>query len=167
MWRRPRGSTPTRPIGRAVLWLVLVAGFAGAAYWVFAPRNPLRVQLLDVTGYADAQSGWMPFRVTVGLTNTGRDLVTVRRIHAEPDFDDFNEAYNVGTYEIIPAIIVEPGGRVSYQAAVTLLNATQLSWSRHPLVLRIRVEQNDSERVYEFPAEFDHAEQPEQRAFRY
>jgi hypothetical protein len=143
------------------------AGLVGAGYWIFAPRNPLRVRLLDVSGYADARGGWMPFRVTVGLTNTGRDLVTIRRIHAEPDFDEFNEAFNVGTYELTPAIIVEPGGSVSYQAAVTLLNATQLSWSRHPMVLRIRIEQNDDEVVYEFPAEFDHREQPGQRALRY
>jgi hypothetical protein len=144
-----------------------VAVIAVAGYWWLRPGNPLRVEVLDVAGYSTVQGGWMPFRVTVGVTNTGRDLVTIRRLHVEPDFSGFNEAYNVGTYEIVPALVVEPGSSISYQASTTLLNATQLSWGTHELVLRLRVEQNEREVVYEFPAEFDHAQDPERRAIRY
>lgn len=157
-------KSPRKTTALAVL---AVVGLAVAAAWYAAGGNPLSVQLLDVSGYEDVRNSWIPFRVTVGLTNTGRDLVTIRRIHVEPDFDDFNEAYNVGTYELIPALTIEPGASASYQAATTLLNATQLSWSRHPMVLRVRVEQNGADVVYEFPAEFDHAERPERRAIRY
>jgi hypothetical protein len=142
---------------------------AGAiAYFLWPGARTLRVQVLDVAGYTDQMpAGWMAIRATLGLTNQGRDLVTLRRIHVEPDFADFNEAYNVGTLELNPPLVVEPGSSLSYQASATLLNATQLQPGTHPLVLRVRIEQDDDEVAYEFPAEFDQALQPEQRALRY
>ena len=140
---------------------------AGLGWWLFAPRDPLQVQVLDVGGYTEDMKTWMGFRVTLGLTNTGRDLVTIRRIHVEPDFADFNEAYGVGTYELTPPIVVNPGSSVSYQAATTLLNATQLRWQTHPLTLRVRIEQNGRDAVYTFPAEFDNTQEPSRRALRY
>lgn len=153
---------------RAIWLLAIAAALVGTAWWWWAAeRSPLRVQVLDVSGYNEDQKAWMGFRVTVGLTNTGRDLVTIRRIHVEPDFDGFNEAYNVGTYELAPAIVVEPGSSVSYQAATTLLNAAQLPWARHTLRLRVRIEQDGADVEYEFPAEFDNAEQPGRRALRF
>jgi hypothetical protein len=165
MGTRPASSR--RRAVTAVVWAVCIAaviGVVGRA--VLAPRDTLRVQVLDVAGYTDDVRVWMPFRVNVGLTNTGRDLITIRRVHVEPDFEGFNEAYNVGTYELDPPLVVEPGSSLTYQAAVTLLNALQLQPGRHPMVLRVRIEQNGDEVAYEFPAEFDQAQQPLERALR-
>ena len=147
--------------------MCILAALGALAYAIFAPRDPLRVQVLDVSGFTDDVKVWMPIRVNLGLTNTGRDLITIRRVHVEPDFDGFNEAYNVGTYELDPPLLVEPGNSLTYQAAVTLLNATQLQEGTHPMVLRVRIEQNGEEVTYEFPAEFDHSQDPARRAVRY
>ena len=137
------------------------------AYAILAPQDPLRVEVLDVSGYTDDVKAWMPFRVNLGLTNTGREPITIGRLHVEPDFDGFNEAYNVGTYELHPPLVIEPGTSLTYQAAVTLLNAIQLQQGPHAMMLRVRIEQNGEEETYEFPAEFDHSQQPAQRALRY
>jgi hypothetical protein len=153
---------------KAAFWAVAVlAMLVTLAYIILVPPDSLRVQVLDVSGYTDNVNVWMPLRVNLGLTNTGRDLVRIRRIHVEPDFDDFNEAYNVGTYELDPPLVVEPGNSLTYQAAVTLLNATQLQPGRHPMVLRVRIEQNGDEVAYQFPAEFDQSLEPSRRALRY
>jgi hypothetical protein len=153
---------------KALIWTVGALVAAGAlGYAIFAPQDALRVTVLDVSGYTDDVTIWMPFRVNLGLTNMGRDLITIRRVHVEPDFDGFNEAYNVGTYELNPPLVVEPGSSLTYQAAVTLLNAIQLQQGTHPMVLRVRIEQNGEEMIYEFPAEFDQSQQPHQRALRY
>jgi hypothetical protein len=153
---------------KAVIWTVCALAAAGTlAYAIFSPRNPLRVEVLDVSGYTDDVKVWMPFRLNLGLTNIGRDLVTIRRVHVEPDFEGFNEAYNVGTYELDPPLVVEPGSSLTYQAAVTLLNAVQLQAGPHAMVLRVRVDQNGEEVTYEFPAEFQQSQQPQQRALRY
>jgi hypothetical protein len=161
--RRFFGKTPT-----AVIWTVCASALlAAAAYALFAPRDALHVEVLDVSGYTDDVRVWMPFRVNLGLTNTGRDLIRIRRVHVEPDFDGFNEAYNVGTYELDPPLVVQPGTSLTYQAAVTLLNATQLQEGAHPLVLRVRIDRDGDEVAYEFPAEFDHSQDASRRALRY
>jgi len=161
--RRLLDKTP-----KALIWTVCALAAVGVlAYAMLAPQDALRVQVLDVSGYTDDVKVWMPFRVNLGLTNLGRDLITIRRVHVEPDFDDFNEAYNVGTYELDPPLVVEPGNSLTYQAAVTLLNALQLQPGTHPMVLRVRIEQNGEDVTYEFPAELDQSQQPEQRALRY
>ena len=153
---------------KTAIWTVCaVAVVSALGYAIFAPENALRVQVLDVSGYSDDVKIWMPIRVNLGLTNTGRDLISIRRVHVEPDFDGFNEAYNPGTYELDPPLAVEPGSSLTYQAAVTLLNALQLQEGTHPMILRVRIEQNGSEATYEFPAEFDHSPDPSRRALRY
>jgi hypothetical protein len=153
---------------KALIWTVCGLAAAGAlGYALFAPQEALRVDVLDVSGYTDDVKIWMPFRINLGLTNRGRDLITITRVHVEPDFDGFNEAYNVGTYELHPPLVVEPGSSLTYQAAVTLLNAIQLQRGTHPLVLRVRIEQNGDEVAYEFPAEFDQSQEPGRRAIRY
>jgi hypothetical protein len=152
---------------RKTLIVLLLAAGGGLIWWGLSVGDALRVQVLDVGGYTEDMKTWMGFRVTVGLTNTGRDLLTIRRIHVEPDFDDFNEAYSVGTYELTPPLVVNPGSSVSYQATTTLLNATQLQWQTHPLTLRVRVEQNGREVEYAFAAEFDNTQDPARRAVRY
>ncbi len=151
-----------------MIWTVCAGALLVAAgYALFAPRDALRVEVLDVSGYTDDVRVWMPFRVNLGLTNTGRDLIRIRRVHVEPDFDGFNEAYNVGTYELDPPLVVKPGTSLTYQAAVTLLNAAQLQEGAHPLVLRVRIERDGEEVAYEFPAEFDHSREASRRALRY
>ncbi len=153
---------------KAAIWTGLTLALLGVAgYALFTTGNPLRVQLLDVSGYTDRLPVWMAFRVNLGLTNSGRDLITIRRIHVEPDFDDFNEAYNVGIVELNPPLIVTPGSSLSYQAQTTLLNATQLQPGSHPLTLRVRIEQDGVDVTYEFPARFDHAQDPSRRALRF
>lgn len=148
----------------AALLVALVLGTIGFA--ILATRTPVRVAILDVSGYADAVTTWMPFRVTLGLTNTGRDLLTIRRIHVEPDFEGFTEAFGVQTYELNPALLLEPGGSLSYQTSVTVLNAGRLAEGPHALALRVRIEQdNGEEAVTAFPAHFTHARQPAQRRF--
>ena len=153
---------------RASSWTAgLLAALAIALYTLMPAADPLRVQLLDVAGYSDDVQAWMPFRVNVGLSNQGRDLLTISRVHVEPDFDGFNEAYNVGTYELNPPLRLEPGSSLTYQAAVTLLNATQLQPGTHRMVLRVRIDRNGREATYEFPAEFEHAANPGARSLRY
>ena len=83
---------------RKTFAVVVLAGAAAGAWTWLAAADRLRVQVLDVSGYTEDLKNWMSFRVTVGITNDGRDLVTVRRIHVEPDFADFNEAYSVGVF---------------------------------------------------------------------
>jgi hypothetical protein len=153
---------------KGAVWTAAIIAAAGiAGYTLFTTGNPLRVQLLDVSGYTDRVPVWMTFRVNIGLTNGGRDLITIRRVHVEPDFDDFNEAYNVGVVELNPPLVVTPGSSLSYQAQATLLNATQLQPGTRALTLRVRIEQNGEEVLYEFPAQFDHDLDPARRALRF
>jgi hypothetical protein len=153
---------------KAVGWTAALLAVVGAAAYALIPSSgPLRVQLLDVSGFTDDVKVWMPFRFNVGLTNQGRELLTITRVHVEPDFDDFNEAYNVGAYEVSPPLRIEPGSSATYQAATTLLNATQLDPGSRHLILRVRVEANGEETTYEFPAEFDHVLEPKARTLRY
>lgn len=153
---------------RTVVAVIVVLTAAAGIVFRLALREPLRVEMLDVSGYTDDVKIWMPFRVTLGLTNTGRELLTLRRIHVEPDFEGFNEAFNVQTYELNPALLLEPGSSLSYQAGVTLLNATQLADGRHALVLRVRIEEDNGEETsFDFPARFEHSPQPERRTLQF
>jgi len=160
---------PDNMTRRRALWLaagLLVAGVL--AYAALRETNPLRVQLLDVTGYRDPMPVWMVLRVNLGLSNTGRDLLSIRSVRVEPDFAGFNEAFNIETLELHPPLVVEPGHSATYQAATTLLNANQLPEGRRDLLLRVRITRQDGiEQVYEFPADFDHAREPARRAIRF
>ena len=139
---------------KAAIWTgVGLIAAAATAYALFSPRDPLQVQVLDVSGYNDDVKIWMPFRVTLGLSNRGRDPLVIRRLHVEPDFDEFNEAYNVNTHDLTPPLRIEPGSRVSYQVIITLLNATQLQPGTRKLVLRARIETEGGVQTREFPAE--------------
>ncbi len=153
---------------KAVTWTAaILAALAVVGYTVLPAADPLRVQLLDVSGFTDEVKVWMVFRVNVGLSNEGRDLLSISRVHVEPDFDGFNEAYNVGTYELNPPLRIEPGSSLTYQAAVTLLNASQLDVGLHRMMLRVRIDGSGRERTYDFPAEFQHSHEPKARALRY
>ena len=138
---------------KALIWTVCALVAAGVvAYAILAPQNPLRVEVLDVSGYTDDVKVWMPFRLNLGLTNTGRDLITIRRVHVEPDFEGFNEAYNVGTYELDPPLVVEPGS--------SDLPGRRDAAQRHQLHPDARdgcacVSTKTTKVTYEFPAEFD------------
>lgn len=154
-----------RWVRQRVLWAAGGAGLAIGLFLLANRQEALRVDLLDVGGYADSASGWMPLRVTLGLTNGGRDLVTVRRIVVEPDFEGFNEAFNTGATELVPALLIEPGGQASYQTRGALLNAPDLPIGRHTLRLRVRLESNGTEQTVVFPGEFVHAADPARRTF--
>ena len=132
---------------------------------VFLRQPGLRVQVLDVAGYTDDVPVWMPFRLTLGISNEGRTPVVVSRIDVEPDLDGFTEAFSgVGVLE--PPLRIEPGSRASYQAAVTLLNANQLPERTYDLVFRVRVERDGGAATFEFPAEFDYVREPKRRVLR-
>jgi hypothetical protein len=129
-------------------------------------RQPgLEVQVLDVGGYTDAMPIWMPFRVTLGISNRARSPVVIDRIEVEPDLDGFDEAFS-GAGVLDPPLRIEPGSRVSYQAAVTLLNANQLPERTWPLVFRVRIERADGEDRFAFPAEFEYVREPARRVLR-
>jgi len=131
------------------------------------PRDDLQVQVLDVSGYTDNIPTWMVFRVTLGLSNVGRDPVRITRVAVAPDLDGYNEAYNVGTYELQPPLLIEPGNRASYQATTTLLNATQLPERTYRLMLRVRIERDDRETVVDFPARYEHSREPARRVLQF
>ena len=131
-----------------------------------ATRMPgLDVQVLDVSGYRDEIPVWMPFRVTLGLRNEGREPVVIERIFVEPDLDDFHEAFS-GSTVLTPPLRIEPGASASYQAAVMLLNANQLPERTYALVFRVTVEWEDGDVDYEFPTEFEYARDPMSRVLR-
>jgi hypothetical protein len=144
--------------------LVLLAG-GWFVYSSLTDRGDVRVRVLDVTGYTDEVAIWMPFRLTLELTNVGARSTAVRRIDVEPDLDGFNEAYgSAAPYDLSPPILLEAGATSTHQADVTLLNAAQLPERRYTLVFRVRLETDDGPVTAEFPAEFDFAREPARRA---
>lgn len=149
---------------RALGVAALLAGALAAGWWVAGRQPGLDVQLLDVGGFT-AAGGWMPFDVTVGFTNRGRDLVSVQRIEVEPDFEAFAEAYNTGNTEIIPSLVLPPGTSASYRTRVALLNGSALPAGRRPLVFRIRVSTTGGDVVYALEGEFEQTAEPARRRF--
>jgi len=148
--------------------LLIAAALIAGGYAVLGGRQPLEAHILDVTGYTENVKIWMPFRVTLGLTNRGRDLLTLRRIHVEPDFENFSETFNEETYQLDPPLLIEPGSSISYQAAFTLLNASQLQDGSHAMVFRVVIEQdNGRETRLEFPAIFDQTPDPANRKLQF
>ena len=146
---------------------LVLAGSAGLLYSSLTNRGDVRVELVDVAGFTDEVRIWMPFRVTLRLTNAGARSTAVRRIDIEPDLDDFNEAYGSSApYDLSPPILLEAGAATTHQTVITLLNATQLPERTHRLVFRVRIDTDDGEVTAEFPAEFDHAQEPSGRALR-
>jgi hypothetical protein len=149
-------------------WILLaVAAVTAAIVAVAVLRRPagLEIQVLDVAGYTDPMPIWMPFRVTLGLGNSGRTPVVVSRIIVEPDLDGFDEAYS-GAGVLQPPLRIDPGNRASYRAAVMLLNANQLPERTYALTLRVRVEREDGTSTIEFPAEFQYTREPATRVLR-
>lgn len=146
---------------------MLIAGAAWAAFAFLTNRGDVRVRVVDITGFTDDVRIWMPFRLTLELANAGRRSTAVRRIDVEPDFDGFNEAYNVAApYDLSPPILLEAGATTMYQAAVTLLNAAQLPERTYSVAFRVRLETDDGEVTAEFPAEFDYFQDPKRRVLR-
>lgn len=138
---------------------------AAAAAVVIIPQPGLRVELLDVSGYTDDVPAWMPFRVTLGISNDTRTPVSIRRIAVEPDLDEFNEATGGGGV-LEPPLRIAPGNRASYQAAATLLNANQLQEGTYALVFRVRLEHAGGTDTYSFPAELVYTRNPKTRVLR-
>ena len=127
----------------------------------------MRVELLDVAGYSDNVAVWLPFRLTIRLTNDGDESVTIRRIDIDPDLDDFNEAYSAGNaYDLSPPILLEPGATRTRTLSVTILNANQLPERTYNLVFRARFRTNADEITADFPAQFEYTRDPARRVLR-
>jgi hypothetical protein len=125
----------------------------------------VRVEIRQVSGFSDNVPVWMPMRVTLALTNTGRSPVVVTTVHVDPDFDGFNEAYGMGTpHDLETPIRIEPGASVTHEAVITLLNAQQLQPGLHDLTFRVRLKTADENEIAaDFPARFQQALQPDKR----
>lgn len=137
-----------------------------AATWSCG-SNPLRIELLEVSGFSDNVPVWMAMRLKLALQNTGTRTITVRGVRVDPDFQDFNEAYAMATPPDLPtAVDIEPGATRTYDAAVTLLNAQQLQPGTHPLVLKVRLETRDGDVTADFERLFDQSADPTRRRLR-
>lgn len=144
---------------------VRALGLASAIFACACAGPSVRVEIPQVSGFSDNVPVWMPIRVTLALTNTGRSPVVVTTVHVDPDFDGFNEAYGMGTpHDLDAAIRIEPGASVTHEAVVTLLNAQQLQPGLHDLTFRVRLRTADDDEITaEFPARFQQALQPGER----
>jgi hypothetical protein len=131
-------------------------------------RGPdLRVEIADVAGYTDNVPIWLPFRLTLRLTNAGDESITIRRIDVEPDLDDVNEAYSAGApYDLSPPMLLEPGVGRTHELSVTVLNANQFPERTYMLVFSIRIRTNAGEVVRRVPAEFLYFREPSRRVLR-
>lgn len=146
---------------------VVIAGAMWLAFYFLTDRPPLRVELVRVTGYTDAVTIWMPFRVTLAFTNLTDELLTVRQVHVAPDLEGFNEAYSFATPpELESPLGMAAGGNSSYEAAITLLNANQLQEQTFRTTFRVRIETDRGDVSQDFPAELAYVRDPKRRQLR-
>jgi hypothetical protein len=151
----------------AVFALLIVAVAGGAAYQLLTGGPDLRVELRSVGGYTDNVPVWMPFKLSLHLTNAGDESITIRRIDVEPDLDNFNEAFaSASPYDLSPPILLEPGAARDHEAGVTLLNANQLPERAYTLVFIVRFRTDVGDIVQRFPMQLDYAREPARRALR-
>jgi hypothetical protein len=150
--------------------IVVVLGFSLAgwiAYESFTGGPNLRVEVVDVAGYTDNQPVWLPFTLTLQLTNDGDESITIRRIDVEPDLDDFNEAFSAGTaYDLSPPMLLDPGVGRRHELSVTVLNANQLPDRTYKLVFIIRLQTDAGEITQRFPTQFVYFRDPARRTLR-
>jgi hypothetical protein len=130
-------------------------------------RPDLRVVLVNISGFTEAGSIWMPFRFALNIRNAGGGTVTIERIHITPDVEGFNEAYNLEhPGDLAKPIRLEPGRTTSYQTSLTLLNALQLSERTHKVTFKVRIGTSDGDHDFDFPAELEHSRDPKKRTLR-
>ena len=133
----------------------------------FSGGPDLHVEIAEVAGYTDDVAVWLPFRLTLHLTNTGNQSITIRRIDVEPDLDAVNEAYSAGTpYDLSPPILLEPGTDRVHEVSVTVLNANQFQERTYMLVFTVRLRTDAGEIVTTFPAQFIYFRDPKRRVLR-
>lgn len=145
--------------------LILLGMWMGFTYW--ANRGDVRVRLVEVAGFTEDVRIWMPFSLTVELTNAGRRSTTIRRIDAEPDLEGYSEAYSLAApYDLSPPLLLEPGVTRTHQIRVTLLNAAQLAERTYPVTFRIILDTTDGVVTAEFPAELEYSRDPTRRVLR-
>ena len=155
-----RRTTPSRII--VALVVIAIAGWVG--FRTFSGGPNLDVEIADVGGYTDKVPIWLPFRLTLRLTNTGNESITIRRIDVEPDLDGVNEAYSAGApYDLSPPILLEPGATRSHEVSVTILNANQFDERTYVLVFTVRLRTNAGEIVKTFPRQFVYFRDPARR----
>ncbi len=142
-----------------------MAGWVG--FRTFRGGPDLRVEIVDVAGYTDNVPVWLPFRLTLRLTNAGNESITIRRIDVEPDLDEVNEAYSAGApYDLSPPILLEPGAERMHELSVTVLNANQLQERTYMLVFKVRLRTDAGEIEATFPAQFLYFRDPARRVLR-
>lgn len=150
-------------IGAALLIVVT----AWTTFACLTNCGDVRLRLVAVAGYTEDVRVWMPFRLTLELTNAGRRSTAIRRIDIEPDLEGANEAYNIAApYELSPPILLEPGASTNYEAVVTVLNAAQLVERTYPVIFRIRLDTDDGAVTGTFAAELDYFHDPSRRVLR-
>jgi hypothetical protein len=146
--------------------LISVLG-AWTAYRWFTSGPDLRVEIASVAGYTDNVAVWLPFRLTLRLSNVGDQSITIRRIDVEPDFDDVNEAYSAGSpYDLSPPMLLEPGVSRTHELSVTVLNANQFPERTYTLVFTLRMRTDAGEILRRFSTQFLYFRDPARRVLR-
>lgn len=155
-----------RRVWIAVEGLALAAALAWLGLRAFGGPD-LSVRLAEVGGYTDQIPIWMRFTFTLDITNHTSRTIGIVRVDVEPDFDDFNEAYGQAVPVLTPPLLIEGGNTTRHTALVTLLNAAQLPERTYDVVFRVRVETEDGDTVtQDFPARFEHSQDPARRVLR-
>jgi hypothetical protein len=146
---------------------VVIAAVGWIGFRTFSGGPDLRVEIVDITGYTDNDPSWLPFKLTLRLTNVGDESITIRRIDVEPDLDDVNEAFSAGApYDLSPPILLDPGTTRMHELSVTVLNAKQLPERTYRLVFTLRLRTDAGEIVALFPAQFLYFYDPARRVLR-
>ena len=156
-----RTITPSR--------LIVVAIVFGIGGWVavrtFSGGPDLRVEVVKAAAYSDNVPSWLPFRLTLRLTNPGDQSITIRRIDVAPDLDGVNEAYSAGApYDLSPPILLEPGASRTHELTVTVLNADQFAERTYTLILTVRLRTDAGDITATFPGQFAYFRDPQRRA---
>jgi hypothetical protein len=151
--------------------LIAAAVIVALGGWVayrWATTGPdVHVEIAGVAGYTDNVPVWLPFRLTLRLTNAGDQSITIRRIDIEPDFDDVNEAYSAGSpYDLSPPMLLEPGVSRTHELSVTVLNANQFAERTYMLVFTVRMRTDAGDIVRRFPTQFLYFRDPARRVLR-
>jgi hypothetical protein len=146
----------------------LIVALVGWVAYRWTTSGPdLHVEIASVAGYTDNVPVWLPFRLTLRLTNAGDQSITIRRIDVEPDFDDVNEAYSAGApYDLSPPMLLEAGVSRTHELSVTVLNANQFPERAYMLVFTVRMRTDAGEIVQRFPTQFLYFRDPARRVLR-
>jgi hypothetical protein len=152
---------------RLIVTALVLAAAGSIGYRTLTNGPDLQVTIVEVGGYTENVPIWMPFKVKLRLRNAGNESITIRRIDIEPDLDDFNEAFSVGSpYDLSPPILLEPGAERTHELSLTLLNANQLPERMYMLVFNVSMRTDRGEIMVSFPTQFLYFRDPARRVLR-